>query len=597
MRPSHYGSIVVFLVFLLVSPVSGPSPNLVTATSNVEPASVDVIHLVDDTELSNPPPVLINGSYGGFSSTHHPTDPSHISLMWSHVAGTPLEFNANPDENEPDCWDFIYFTQQFTWDYNTLPADVLMRMEYGVEFSGDFVDDDFLKLGFKVIVWFVDSSGDWTYTFRSFPPYTETSMSFRYDSNWFDIQDIFAGMIEVDGSQADPSDTVTVAVALVPTLRFESEPSPMATFSTPWQDATGGVTVNFHFLDVVAFMRDENIWGDERPLANGSWVSEYRGFVEDMDVSDDGSAYLIGRTIDYDAGVYDQVLIKWGSNAQPLWTRSWSASYRATGYGIEVDGNDIYTVGVEYSPEGDNDVLIAKWDSSGSLLWNRTWDESGDERGWDVAVAPDDYVYAVGYSYKNMTYLHNEFTGWHPFLLKYSPGGDLEWNITCGYEYHGTPWRVRVGDDGFIYTLSDYLIKWNSNGVQVWNISVYQMRDFDIASDGSIIAIGVDVTTHYWSEGILWKYSSSGVEQWNQCIPVVYDSEYYDIAEGITLAIASDDSVRAIVSVSRLANERLLISFDSSGNQISNQSLGAWYGYAGDFTAIAVGPSDLTYVA
>ncbi|MHA1883106.1 MAG: hypothetical protein ACTSUO_08680, partial [Candidatus Thorarchaeota archaeon] len=249
-------------VFAPMLATHDPSPNnkiaptfLAPSWMNVfDPMGVETGEYMEDPNLNIEPTsdqIITNGvNTDEFSSAYHAGDPndvedsSHMDLTWDHAPGN-MSWRADYDEygNFPASYDFIYFTQSFEWDYDTMPSDVNMTVEFSVSATGDFTNEEG-GLMYKVYVWLIDSSGDWRRVYRSFPPYPDTYVLRVTDMNYFDLDSGWRGMIpdnDTTTHQTDPSDTLTLAIGIAPTSNFEYF-APMNI--TPQAEYTGSVTVS-----------------------------------------------------------------------------------------------------------------------------------------------------------------------------------------------------------------------------------------------------------------------------------------------------------------------------------------------------------------
>jgi hypothetical protein len=129
---------------------------------------------LDDPYLTSAPFMAANGTSTEFSWLHQPIDDLHnesyVNLTWTHTAGTKLSYNGvDPDKIYPDYNDFVYFDQIVTWPWNGKPSDVNMSISFATERTGDFAPgaQTLNNLMFRIYVWVIDSSGEWTRIYES----------------------------------------------------------------------------------------------------------------------------------------------------------------------------------------------------------------------------------------------------------------------------------------------------------------------------------------------------------------------------------------------------------------------------------------------
>ncbi|MHA1369359.1 MAG: hypothetical protein ACTSRA_06555, partial [Promethearchaeota archaeon] len=111
---------------------------------------------------------------------------------------------------------------------------------------------------------------------------------------------------------------------------------------------------------------------DEQPW-NRTWGGSYMD--EGWSVWGDGTyLYTCGTTYSYGAGFFDLFLVKWDSDGNQVWNRTWGGSDWDEGNSVWGDGSYLYTCGGTYSfGAGDSDLVLVKWDTDGNRVWNRTW--------------------------------------------------------------------------------------------------------------------------------------------------------------------------------------------------------------------------------
>ena len=133
----------------------------------------------------------LDGSYLTFENDNHNAFEansltSEVELLWSHINGVELDFREPSDitNNLPNCEEYVYISESFTWDFNVLPTQVSAYLEYEVNRIGDF-DSISWPVLFSVYVWLIDSSGEWTRIYSSYSgmPYSWTKRSRRWRGN------------------------------------------------------------------------------------------------------------------------------------------------------------------------------------------------------------------------------------------------------------------------------------------------------------------------------------------------------------------------------------------------------------------------------
>jgi len=313
-------------IFAPVLAVHDPTPQAKVAPAYLAPSWLSVFDpdgvvtddYIDETALDEEPNMVVNGTSDEFSFFHQPIDDFHnnsyVNLTWSHTAGTQLDY-VGRDTNEimPDYADFVYFDKVVTWPWNARPSDVNMSITYATELTGDFANESVSgNLMFRVFVWIVDSSGEWTRLYESREAtYTNQPQEKRVSLNYLNIKDIFDGMLELNGSdQLDPTDDISVRIGLAPRYIFESFDE-----GIPWQDFNGTVEFKFSDIKMVAYGEYFGIlgttnWGADAwaQLIYGSRISISIGLL--ATALSTAVGVIVGMVAGYFGGKIDEVLMR-----------------------------------------------------------------------------------------------------------------------------------------------------------------------------------------------------------------------------------------------------------------------------------------------
>ncbi len=173
------------------------------------------------------------------------------------------------------------------------------------------------------------------------------------------------------------------------------------------------------------------------------------------------------------------------SSAAPYsldWTKTWGiqgATYYEMATGLDMDSdNNIYVASYYYPGVGTNrSALLAKYDTSGTQLWNRTWGGSKTEIAKDLVVDHSNNIYVVGH-----TTSFGSINSYDIFVVKYDSNGVQLWNATWGG--YKDEWAqsvaVDVGNNVYItgstrtFSAGDwdiFLVKFDSGGTKQWNVT------------------------------------------------------------------------------------------------------------------------------
>jgi len=287
-----------------------------------DPSGVVTSDPLTDPYLEEAPTIQINGTSGEFSGIHVPlsesNDVSYVNLTWSHTAGTQLDFDIDPEGQKPDYNDFIYFEENLTWPFNNIPSDVNMSLSYRTSLTGDFAPGGPAgnNLMFRIFVWILDSSGDWTRVFESRDAtYTENFQLRRIGMNILTLKSVFEGMIVTNGTQEDPTDLLRVRVGLSPHRYFDSASYGNENYTYPWEYYNGSVTFQFTQLRMRAygeyfgFLGTTNQGADAfSQLIYGSRISLIIGVL--ATALSTAVGVVVGMVAGYFGGKIDEVLMR-----------------------------------------------------------------------------------------------------------------------------------------------------------------------------------------------------------------------------------------------------------------------------------------------
>ena len=313
-------------IFAPVLATHDPTPQAKVAPTYLAPSWLSVFDpdgvvtddYLDDPFLNEEPVMGVNGTSDEFSYLHQPVgdlnNVSYVNLTWSHTAGTQLDFvGDDPDDIMPDYNDFAYFDQNVTWLWNNRPSDVNMSFTYATELTGDFANESISgNLMFRVYVWVIDSSGQWTRLYESREAtYTDQPQNKRISLNYLNIKEIFDGMISLNETpQIDPTNEITVRIGLAPRFIFENYAG-----GHPWQDFNGTVEFKFTQIRMVAYGEYFGIlgttnWGADAwsQLIYGSRISIMIGILATSLATAVG--VIVGMVAGYFGGKVDEVLMR-----------------------------------------------------------------------------------------------------------------------------------------------------------------------------------------------------------------------------------------------------------------------------------------------
>ncbi len=133
---------------------------------------------------------------------------------------------------------------------------------------------------------------------------------------------------------------------------------------------------------------------------NRTWGGFHRDNSYSVSLDPSDNIYLSGETGSFGVGAYDYCLIKYNSNGDYQWNCTWGGIESELCYAMTLDSsNNIYLTGriiVDVEPYFNSDICLVKFDSSGKFQWNYTWGGIGEDRGNALAIDSSDNIYIGG---------------------------------------------------------------------------------------------------------------------------------------------------------------------------------------------------------
>ena len=131
------------------------------------------------------------------------------------------------------------------------------------------------------------------------------------------------------------------------------------------------------------------------------WTKLYsqhdKDYAYDVTCDDAGNVYVAGVAYTDKTKDYDFLLVKYNSNGDKLWDKTYNFSQEDKALGITVNkAGYIYVAGCSKDKNRYN-FRIGKYNPDGELLWTKLYNSGDDDIAWDISVDPEGgYIYVTG---------------------------------------------------------------------------------------------------------------------------------------------------------------------------------------------------------
>ncbi len=280
-----------------------------------------------------------------------------------------------------------------------------------------------------------------------------------------------------------------------------------------------------------------------------TWNNSQYDYCTGMVIDSSDNIYL-GGSSSRPSGLADICLVKYDSDGNYQWNRTWGGKGIDFGRAIASDSlGNLYIAGGSGEYHESTHLCLMKFDSSGESLWNFTWDGGFESECWAMIIDTSDNIFLGGVYYKGPASM-----GLDMCYFKINSAGVLQWNNTWGGNQSDFINVIALDSLGNIYLgghtesfnsrVHDHdmcCIKLNDVGVQQWNItidSIGQELCSNIFTDSSDNIYFIEFIKYH--NLFLLKYNSSGVLLSNYSLEGSYLDYCYatamDSAENIYLA-------------------------------------------------------------
>ena len=267
----------------------------------------------------------------------------------------------------------------------------------------------------------------------------------------------------------------------------------------------------------------EFLWG--RAWGGSEWDTAI-----EVALSKDGEPFVTGsfsETVDFDPGSdtdirtsqggRDAYVVKFNSNGEYQWVRTWGGSGMDRGTALEIDDSvNLYVTGQfqeqvdfrpgqeidEHTAEGVWNAFLLKLDDRGEFKWVCTWGGAGTASAWSIALDNNENPYVVGKFNHTADFdpsqgidMHSAVDEADAFLTRFDTLGNLTWARTWGGAGYDSADGVTIDNDGNVYVQGAFqeavdfdpgpdvvereaagirdafLTKFNPDGDLVWNVT------------------------------------------------------------------------------------------------------------------------------
>ncbi len=319
-----------------------------------------------------------------------------------------------------------------------------------------------------------------------------------------------------------------------------------------------------------------------------AWVKRYNGKANSSDggsaivVDHSGHVYIAGYCIDSVEIQDDYLTIKYDSNGDTAWVRTYNGTAnlwdRANAIAID-DSGRVYVTGYSQSTGTLSDYVTIKYYPNGDTAWVRRYNPSSYDNAGAIVVDNSGNVCVTGYS-------TGSGTGMDYATIKYHPNGDTAWVRRYNGPGNGEDWAraLAVDGSGNVYVTGrstgsgtgfDYAtIKYKPNGDTAWvrryNGPAGFMGDVAtaIAVDDSgfayVTGYSVGMTTN--NDYATIKYHPNGDTAWVRRYNGTYNQ--VDNANAIAVDGSGNVYVTGLSNESGVASYYVTIKYASNGDTL-----------------------------
>lgn len=326
--------------------------------------------------------------------------------------------------------------------------------------------------------------------------------------------------------------------------------------------------------------------------------------------------------ISYKPSGKDFLVVKYSMDGKIQWHKVFGGPQDDVAHAVIVQNDGGYVVAgstacneAAYGYKNCNDIFIARLDSGGEIISRQCFGGSGEDIAASMELTSDGGYIVAGFTDSVGGDISAPLGGVDAWLLKFSPGGVLEWERTIGTERDDQAFDVfPTSDGGYVMTgrtasdsgeLEDtwglgnlMAARLDSSGEIIWQKeyggidedcghSVMQLNDGGFIIAGMTRSFGGHVSGHHGGSDVwLLRLDSEGNLLWSKCYGGTCDDIAHNIRSttdggfiiiGETSSFAFDGDVNATHGRSDV----WIVKTDATGNMSWQKTLGGKYGDAG----------------
>lgn len=265
------------------------------------------------------------------------------------------------------------------------------------------------------------------------------------------------------------------------------------------------------------------VW--EKTFGNGAG-----GIGREVQVLPDGSLIATGSTGTAGTGQHDIYLFRIAADGTVIWEKNYGEAGNDRGLAVDVspDGSGYLVTGLTTFPDGNQDMILIRTDPSGNRIWEKTFGLGGLDIGLDVVAAPDGGWVVAGA--RGVTGPSNAVSS-DSYILKVDKDGNKVWETTLGgagrdranyiartstgYAVAGDEQNVTTGRSSMFLALLDESgnLKWEKTYSGLGNAQGFSVVP---ETDGGFALSGVTYATGETTEAYLVRTDSSGTIVWEK---------------------------------------------------------------------------------